>query len=184
MGSASVSSPILILVAPFSKDSLLVIYGSDGNADFLSVNDLSLPGDSAPLRRYESDTQFAHLDGTTLSYFGRFSGDVYEVHTVDVRTGEEIRPLMYFPCYHTHTDDDHFFFGMTDMIIGMEVIEGTQGKFRAMCLNVNSRILTDVSASAPNGCRDILFAPTDKHKRLVCQRDESGTGPTIVLTFQ
>lgn len=58
-----------------------------------------------------------------------------------------------------------------------------KGEYRVMCLDVNSRLLADVSAKVPKDFKEAVYAPTDKHKRLVCCRGVRGERDLAVLTF-
>ena len=57
-----------------------------------------------------------------------------------------------------------------------------KGEYRVMCLDVHSRLVTYVRSTVPEDFRDILFAPTDKHNRLVCRRGQNQQD-LAVITF-
>ena len=161
------------------KDNL-VVHGSRWDEP-ASVYDLALPRDSPPLRQLAVGNQAAHLEANTLAYVQYPSlNELYEVHTVDIITGEEVRPVMYIHTFYCELYDERFFFGMPGLVFS---VDANREGFRAMCLNIDSRVVTLVCAQMPEGLHDFFFAPTDKHKRLVCRRGVGENASLAVLTF-
>ena len=152
--------------SPCLRDTFLIIPGSDPD-DTLVMYDLSLPGDSAPIRQFEGVGK-ARLQGTTLIQLANFSDEVYEVHAVDINTGEQAWSVIYLPRYSDDVYLDDFFFGITGMIFEMDVNNRFySSKYRIMCQEFNCIALASWVFS-PNDAPERRIAYGLEDEKLCC----------------